>query len=495
EWNRLMKPRVWRKFRACLRDTSVNEFEPLLDGKNNSLQHIRELNVDARYLGPDSYSNFRRFMDLLDDNQSVSFKSGKEGPTSSRDLLCLLRRQQNLRGFSAMLNFSDISIKNRASWVTDQTGFIRSALHALRSLRVYIRDRPNEDEYDRVTQEIEMACTRLFLTSASRLTDLEISGSRYTRIDRVHLTALFGDSANPTRIPDTLRRFVFSDLNFCGWAKELLGNINIATLHSLKICHCDGTAPFISALGASFRQAGSQLKVLTVRTGKGETPRTNEGLPAALDSLLCSFTGLKELGLDFIFCSLINWEESLRTHRASLKSLLIATSTMYIAHKQWVRQVEKILEQCSLLEQFAYLTGPDLGTVENCDLSFSLDDSRLGDILNVVAVAPGIRVLRLLEAPGLTEGERDHRQKPVWAEKAMLIVQKLATQVLRHLADRGSNARLLAISPISEWEQDQSDINGHYYPHYYYRRQIAEVDGKRLVNAVPLRACLAEHPE
>ncbi|XTI95162.1 hypothetical protein V2W45_1004383 [Cenococcum geophilum] len=494
EWNHLIKPRMWRTFTTNLRGTSVKDFETLVNGKNDCLQDIRELNVDERHLGSDYYSNFRRFMDLLGDNQLVKFKSSKEGSISSRDLLCLLRRQSNLRGFSALLNLSDISTEDRASWVTGQTRFVTSALHALRSLRVYVRDRPNENEYDRVTQEIEMACTRLFISSASLLRDLEICGSRHTWIDRVPLTALFGDSANPTHVPSTLRRLLFSDMNFCGRANELLGTINVATVHSLKLCYCDGVAPFISALAASFRQTGTQLKVLTVRTGKGARLGDNEGLPAAVDSLLSSFTGLEELEIDFMFCNLINWKESLRFHQENLKSLLIASDLMYFEHGWWAQIVEKIVEKCSHVEQFAYVPAdPCLGKVEDCELSCSLDSS-LHETLNAVAGAPSIHVLRLLYVPGLTDAERDHRQERDWAEKARLMVQNFATQVLRHLADRGSNVRLLAISPVSQWKQDQSDINGHYYPHYYYRRKIAEVDGKGIVDAVPFRACLAESP-
>ena len=46
----------------------MKDFETLVNGKNDCLQDIRELNVDGRHLGSDYYSNFRRFMDLLGDN-------------------------------------------------------------------------------------------------------------------------------------------------------------------------------------------------------------------------------------------------------------------------------------------------------------------------------------------------------------------------------------------------------------------------------------------
>jgi hypothetical protein len=216
-------------------------------------------------------------------------------------------------------------------------------------------------------------------------------------------------------------------MNFCSRVNELLGTINVASVHSLKLCYYNGVAPFISALAASFRQAGTQLKVLTVQTRKGAKLSDNEGIPAALDSLLSLFTGLEELETDFTFYGLINWKESLRFHQENLKSLLIASDLMYFENGWWAQTLEKILERCSHVEQFAYVPAdPCLGKVEDCELSCLLD-SRLHGTLNIVAVAPSIHVLRLLYAPGLTDAERDRRQERDWTEKARLMVQNFAT--------------------------------------------------------------------
>jgi hypothetical protein len=110
------------------------------------------------------------------------------------------------------------------------------------------------------------------------------------------------------------------------------------------------------------------------------------------------------------------------------------------------KRVEKILEICSHVEQFAFVpAGPFLGKVEDCELSCSLHSSLL-PTLNAFVVAPSIHVLCLLYALGIRAAGRDHRQEQDWAEKARLMTQNLATQVLRHLADQGPNVRLLAIS-------------------------------------------------
>ncbi|KAF2266888.1 hypothetical protein CC78DRAFT_566612 [Lojkania enalia] len=495
EWNRLMKPRMWRDFTSGLRGTFAKDIESLVNEKHDCLHDIRKLNIGGRHLGPDYDSHFSSFMHLLRENQLLEFRSAKEAPINPMQLLCLLRRQSSLRSFSARLDFSDTSAQNRVSWIINQIRLLTPALPAIRSLRIYVRDRASKDDHEGVSEELEMACTRLLIDSASLLEDLEICGWRLTQIDRIPITTFFSHTAKTAYIPKKLRRLLLCDIDFCNQGSELFEIIDVSALHSLELRYCDRMGPFFCALAASIRQLGTQLKVLTVRARNNEISRSNRNIVQGVNALLCSFAGLEELELAFLQCGFIDWKESLGPHRDSLKRVLISSTSMCDGITKWPQMIAFILAQCPHVQQFAYLPSVTyLGKVADCKLPCSLDTPLLVTLDSVVT-APSVRVLRLLYAPGFWNVEKAHRQEPSWAEKAGRMAHRFATLVLRYLELRGSHVKLLAISPISRWEQARSDSNRHYYPHYYYRREMTEVDGNKVVEAVPFPDCLAEWPD
>lgn len=75
------------------------------------------------------------------------------------------------------------------------------------------------------------------------------------------------------------------------------------------------------------------------------------------------------------------------------------------------------------------------------------------------------------------------------------MAHSFALLVLRYLTLRGSDVKLLALSPNSRWEQDRGDSNGQYYPNDYYNCGSAEVDGNTVIEAVSIRDYLAENPD
>ncbi|KAF2495920.1 hypothetical protein BU16DRAFT_560778 [Lophium mytilinum] len=364
EWNQLMKPWMWRSFTTSMRGATFTDLEALADERNDCLHDIRELSIYRRYSesgssGPGYHPNFQHLMDLLNDDQLLDFKSDKEFSMSSWDLL---------------------DIEDQASWITDHGRFVTSARHALRSLRVYVRDMPNEIEYNRATHKVETACSRLFISSGSLLRDLEICGEPFTSIDSSI------DSILLNHVPRTLKSLSFRDIHFYSQDHELLRTINIATLQSLELSSCTGTVTFVFALAASFGQSGSQLKVLTVRN-TNEMFRPDHGFHTALDSLLSSSTGLEVFEFNDALCDSLNWEESLRSHQKSLKSLLIAGDLMGMVTDPWSAElVEKVLDTCPHVEQFAYaLLDPWLGWVQNYELPFSFGMHNSPDAPTVVS--------------------------------------------------------------------------------------------------------------
>jgi hypothetical protein len=156
--------------------------------------------------------------------------------------------------------------------------------------------------------------------------------------------------------------------------------------------------------------------------------------------------------------------------------------------------ITEILAQCPSVRYFAYQpTTPYFGYIIDCQLPTKLS-CRLYQSLDAIAAAPVLCVLRLLYAPGIGE-DRSNRHDDAWVAKAAQLAHRLATLVLTQLQLCGSNIRLLALSPESRWQHSRSDSNLHFYPHYFYKLQIAELEGQRVVNAVPLRDYVAECPD
>lgn len=293
-------------------------------------------------------------------------------------------------------------IRSQVSWVTNQIRLLTSALHAIKFLRIYVQDRPSEDNHKRVSEEHEMACTRLLIDSASLLEDLEICRWRLTQINRIPFTTIFGHTANPAHVPRTLRCLLLYDIDFCYQESELFNIIHVNALHLLELKCCDGIGPFLYALAASFRRVGTQLKVLIVWASADEVLRTNMNIAQRVNALLCSFTDLEELELVFSSCCFLDWKGSLCTHQESLKRLLISSLPMAgsMESVKCPGKIASILAQCPHVQQFAYSPRvPYLGKAEDCKLPCALD-AGLIDRLDPDAAALNIRVLRLLYAPG-----------------------------------------------------------------------------------------------
>lgn len=490
-----MRPRMWRDFTTSLRDTFAADLHQISEEQHACFHDIRTLAVGGKHVGHDYDARLSGLMCLLYDDQLLEFSSARQTPLNMMQLRSLLRHQMNLRSFQVRLDLSDTAIEDMAPWTTEQASFFMSALCSLTSLRIYVGDRFTDGDYHRALQNYEIACNGLLMKAAPLLHCLEICGWRQTwtaRIDRIYLTAFLGNAANPKQFPSTLRHFLLADMDLSGAEKELTRAINIAALYSLKLESCDKYGPFLRTLAVSIRQTGATLKVLTIRGRTGEIAGDNEYINYELKDLLCSFAGLEELEFQSLWAGLIDWKACLRAHQ-TLKKLLVASPIMTDGHFSWTEKIAHILEQCPNLQYFAYPpTTPSLGYIASCQLPSKLP-LRLYESLDVVAAFPTIRTLRMLYAPGFYE-DRSNRQDLAWAEKAGQIAHRIATLVLTHLDLKGSNIKLLALSPSSRWKQVCADSNLQYYPHYYYRLQIVDLDGTKVIKAAPLRDYVAECP-
>ncbi|KAF2869661.1 hypothetical protein BDV95DRAFT_83046 [Massariosphaeria phaeospora] len=495
EWNRLMRPAMWRDFTTSLRGSFANDLHKPSEQQLVCFHDIRALAVGGKHVGSDYEACFSSFMRLLRSDQLLHFTSAKETPLKMVQLLSILRQQKNLRSFRARLDLSNTASEDKASWTTEQTSLVTSALRALTSLRIYFKNGSSADNGH------EMECSSSLVKAAPLLDCLEICGWRPTpnwrevwgpRIDPIPPTALFGNTAILNHIPRKLRHLLLADANLSGVETTLLSALDCATLCSLKLEYCDKIVPFLQALTTSIQQTGTQLKVLTIRTRNDEIAGDNDCTREVRD-LLSSFGGLEELELDYMWCGYLDWKATLRTHR-TLKKFEIGSGHLGDGHPLWTERIAAALNQCPNLQYFIYSpTRLTSGYILDCQIPGSLPMG-LVESLDVVAATPTLRKLRLLTAPGLSE-DRINRRDPAWVQKASDMAQGVATLVLTHLYLKGSNIQLLILSPSSRWKQAHNDRNQHYYPHYCYRLQTVDYKGKKLIIAAPLRDYIAEYPD
>ncbi|KAF2462886.1 uncharacterized protein BDR25DRAFT_320407 [Lindgomyces ingoldianus] len=287
-----------------------------------------------------------------------------------------------------------------------------------------------------------MTCSGLFLKAAPLLDCLEICGWRQTwpdRVDRIPLTTLYRNVA------------------------------------------------------AYITKMGTQLKVLTVRTRKDEIAGDEGDTEDAVKDLLCSFSGLQELEIDFLSILCLDLETCFSAH-GTLKKLHVSCNRWVNGASHWNSKIVRILELCPNVQYFAYsirISYP--GYAMDCQILFPLSP-RLYEVLDTISAAPSIRALRILSGLGFWEDEAN-REDRNWIEKVGQIAHHFATVILTRLHSKGSIIRLLALSPNLRWKQSRGDSNLQYYPHYFFRLKIVDVDGRNVIEAAPLRDYVAECPD
>jgi hypothetical protein len=352
-------------------------------------------------------------------------------------------------------------------------------------------------DYTQALHDYEVAYNCLLLAAAPHLDRLEIFGWRWQGMPRdqeIRLNRPLEHAVGANQIPRTLRHLIIANLDLSGAEDGLLKALNLDTLSLLKLEYCDRVGAFLRALAATLRRkAKTSLITLTVRTSSCNKGQRNDCMMGALDDLLHSFGDLVELECSFLWAAYVDWKSSLRRHRG-LRKLHISSIFMSDGCANYTGTITEILAQCRNLHYFAYQpTTPYFGYIIDCQLPTELS-SRLCESLDAVAAAPALRVLRLLYAPGIDE-DRSNRHDDAWVAKAAQLAHRFATLVLTRRHIHGSSIGVLALSPESRWKHSRGDSNLHLYPHYFYKLQIAELEGQRVVNAMPLRDYVAECPD
>jgi hypothetical protein len=488
EWNQMMRPRMWRDFTTRLRGGLAEDLDTLNHEQKACFYHVRTLNVVGRETNPDYATSVSRFIHLLRDDQLLEFNGDPGTPLNAMQLQVLLRRQTNLKCFRARLDLSTVPMDDATSWISSLNLL---SLRSLLTLRIYVGDGYIAGDYDRILQKHETAYNHVLLEAASHIRCLEICGWRWEGLpegQRIPLKGLFTHPAQNLKAPLHL---IIANLDLWGMENRLITTIQLDILSSLKLEYCDRLGPFLHALAAALRRkTKAPLKILTVRNSRYWKGGENNGILDAVDDLLCSFEGLKELECSFELAKYVDWMSSLSRH-GGLKKLHITCPCMQDGCPGWDEFIANILARCPNVHYFAYRPYMSTyGFIMECELPSELHCS-LHETLNVVATAPSFRTLRLCYAPGLGENI-SNRHDAAWLKRVAQISHRFGTLVLIHLYSQGSAIRRLALSPESRWKQVRGDNNFHLYPHYFYELNIDYYNGHGVVNAVPLRDYVAE---
>jgi hypothetical protein len=488
---------MWRDFTTGLQGAFAEETDTLAKDEKACFYDIRALTVGGSLVGPDNNRRLMRFLRMVRDDQLLEFSSAAECSLPSVQLLALLRHQSNLRCFRARLDVYTAAAEDAWLGTSKLALVVPSVLRFVKTLRIYFSDRSIDGNHEAALHGGEVAYNRVLVQAARQLDCLEMCGWQplgMPRRRKLGLHGVFEHTASVGFMPGTLQCLVLANLDLLGAEDQLTRMIRLETLSSLRVEYCDRVGCFLRALAIALRrQAKAALKVLTVRTSPYKIAEESNCMMGTLEDLLSSFAGLEELECSFFWAAYVDWKGSLSRH-PRLRKLHVSSRLMRDSYSNRAGTIAEILGSCPEVHHFAYQPPtPSLGPIEGCPLPARLAD-RLYESLDAVAAAPSLFRLRLLYAPGIGEDKRK-RDNPAWLAKAAQLAQCLATLILAYLHGKGSSVRLLALSAESRWKQGHGDSAGHFYPHYFYRLQIAEVDGQQVVRAAPLHDYVAECPD
>ncbi|RMZ67278.1 hypothetical protein GMOD_00001179 [Pyrenophora seminiperda CCB06] len=270
--------------------------------------------------------------------------------------------------------------------------------------------------------------------------------------------------------------------------RRLLPDTVFSQLKSLRLRNCSNVRFFLEELLEHFEEHGAALEILEIANV------TIHGIDDAiiLNDFLQSFTGLKELCIDFN-----TWVQgdngagaarSIISHSETLETLCTGVGhTLNRGHDIWLK---RILDGCLNLKQLGLLVQLDDRPPVQIHRKRKLDDLAVGatqqpiaySILDLLAEYPNIRTLRMLDKVS-TFRDEDIRDPPNIATRQLMTnaaaawTQQWANRVIEHLKSRGSNIEVFAMSryqirdlPSNDFRNQALfvDDDGQRYPRYTY---------------------------
>lgn len=297
-----------------------------------------------------------------------------------------------------------------------------------------------------------------------------------------------------------LKGFAYSNT-----AEPLLKAVDFSGLKTLEIIDHVRPKKLLYALARQLSKVSPpQLTTLSMGFSGAEV----SSLPS-LENLLNITTGLKLISIDSCMSSHIN-PACIARHGSTLESLTLASRETDI-HVPYATLLA-ILTKCPKLKQLALvLPDPDLGSINDCDLTWNLNtdtsahqvESELHGILIAITTVSTLHTLRILSLVRFQDiavnDQGASKPTPVQRKFAQFMTGNYANKILSYLSNRGSNVKVLAVSPLADhpnYSLGSEDENGHVFPHYYYvKGKMWDILGREDVVARPVGLVSLELPE
>jgi hypothetical protein len=490
-----MAPLLWYSFCSSLLPTDNKSLTAIRSPDSNIIKHVRSFALwqsdddDLNKLEQASITSLRLFLTALPSNRLIDFRSNKAMDIDTFQTLLQTHREiQSLR----------VPLYHPAG---------QSSLHNAPSIQPYLSNLKSLEvnlEGDHDNNEVFLSrldTCRIIVRHAHNLTHLNIQTPRWQQ--RQSRSSIVGNmvlSIDAHPILTKLKHLSLSYIDFTS-CTAVLHQIDFRYLETLRIKHCNGEDVFLSMIVSIFEQHESRLEILEIGAPDPRADPYTYAYVNNVERLLSSFTGLKELYIDFGGLTGAVRGHRIARHAATLEVLCVGSAhgDHILAHDT----LTPILTKCSNLVQLGLSLDP-VDLVDMYKPGLQPLGSDMVSILDLGAAHPTLRTFRVLDTlvfNSLTNS-REPYQKRIKAASAATLAQNFAKHIVSHLMNNGSNIKLLSLSRyrIRDERSDEQDLyvdaDGQRYPRYTYEVQkVAGRLSRMQVFALPLASAELELSE
>ncbi|KAF2025300.1 hypothetical protein EK21DRAFT_93348 [Setomelanomma holmii] len=252
--------------------------------------------------------------------------------------------------------------------------------------------------------------------------------------------------------------------------------VKVASLRRLVLSGCPNIAPVLKSAASS---------VCNMKDPEIHESIDTEGETLALETLLNSFTGLKNLWLDTGKGGMIDLN-FISQHGPILRQMAIVLTDC--PHEPTVPELAITIATCPQLEGLAVeFCSVDVGDVHTLGSGFNLSDVhevhnvpiQVEAFLDIIAKHPSLSALRMCSLPcidyGRTPNPASTNGVSITDDEVHatgVILHRLASTIMQCLWSRGSHLKQFGISPSHNDRPapPRADENGYRWPYYFHTR-------------------------
>ncbi|CAN9370570.1 unnamed protein product [Alternaria sp. RS040] len=482
-WRDSMAPMMWEELETDLSTASAHSMETLLHPRSRILIHVRDLAIHGTKEGEDRLKLV--VAAIPRDRVRSIWAEFYMGTLTLHLILFFHRKIEDLAGFEWFATrghseLSDLDSEEHHEWMGSS---LLEVLSIRLALDTYMA---SEERVSNRLEAISRYCPKITTLS------LFIYPGSASRGAGTSWSSLFNHPKEAPLFPNlTVLRLRESSIALPE-GQKIFKNLNLSKVRTLELRECYPLIPFLEGLSSFYTNNTGDLNelVIEVPTQLDQAPETLQ----AMEKLLRACPQLKNLHLDFSRHGLIA-KDCILVHRRTLISLSISTGQSGPHDHFSAENMTSILGACDKLNNLA-MNMPSLGAVASLDAEFV-------NMLNVISKSSSILTFRVFNLPKLGWWDQIPEEWMISTPHMTLyqaLMQNIANQILRFMAEQGSNLKVLGFQPsheqsIYDGEELFRDGNGHRWPEYHYcRAHATDITGTTVVIANPLRKIGLEFP-